>query len=247
MSIIIDIIIIAIIAVSAFFAYKKGFIGTLFSLLGTIVAIVLSIMLCTPVSAFINDNFVNPTVKSYIIKVVDTSSIGQSYEQALTNGADIVKKVKEMPASLKSVLDLAGIKTEDIIAEANKTEANAAQAVDNLINKIATPISTAISRVVALVGLFIILSIALWVVCKLITAVFNVLPLGKKLNKFGGLAFGIVRGLLIVLVLSTLFTAVSKGVDPKSNNIFSNKTIESTVVLKTVNDFNPINSILNIK
>lgn len=247
MSIIIDIIIIAIIAVSGFFAYKKGFIGTLFSLLGTVVAIALSLMLCTPVSAFINDNFVNPAVKSYIVKAVDSSSIGQTYEQALSNGADIVKKVKEMPASLKSVLDLAGINAEEIIAEANKTEANAEAAVDNLINKISTPISGAISRVVALVGLFIVLSIALWVVCKLITAVFNALPLGKKLNKFGGLAFGIVRGLLIVLVISALFTAISKGVDPDSNNIFSNKTIESTVVLKTVNDFNPINSILNIK
>ncbi len=247
MSFIIDIIIIAIIAVSAFFAYKKGFIGTLFSLLGTVVAIVLSLMLCTPVSSFINDNFVNPTVKSYIVKAVDSSSIGQSYEQALTNGAQIVKKVKEMPQSLKNILDLAGINTEEIIAEANKTEANAATAVDDLINKIATPISTAISRVVSLVGLFIILSIALWVVCKLITAVFNALPLGKKLNKFGGLVFGIARGLLIVFVISALFTAVSKTVNPESNNIFSNKTIENTVVLKTVNDFNPINSILKIK
>lgn len=247
MNFIIDIIIIAIIAVSGFFAYKKGFIGTLFSLVGTLVAIVLSLMLCTTISAFINDNFVNPAVKSYIVKAVDGSSIGKSYEQALTNGADIVKKVKEMPDSLKSILDLAGINTEEIIAEANKTEANATSAVDNLINRISTPISSAISRVVSLVGLFIILSIALWVVCKLITAVFNALPLGKKLNKFGGLAFGIIRGLLIVLIISTLFTAVSKGVDPESNNIFSNKTIESTVLLKTINDFNPINSILKIK
>ena len=220
MNVIIDVILLAVIGVSAFFAYKKGFIGTLFSLIGTVVAIALSLMLCSPVSGFINDNFVNPTVKSYIIKVVDSSSIGQSYEEALTNGAQIVAKVKDMPASLKGVLDLAGIKTEDIIAEANKTEANAAQAVDNLIDKIATPISTAISRVIALVGLFIILSIALWVVCKLLTAVFNALPLGKSLNKFGGLAFGVIRGLLIIFVISTLFTAVSKGVDPVCNIIF---------------------------
>jgi len=247
MNIIIDVILLAVIVASAVFAYKKGFIGTLFSLISTIVAIALSIMLCSPVSGFINDNFVNPTVKSYIIKVVDSSSIGQSYEDALANGAQIVAKVKDMPASLKGVLDLAGIKTEDIVAEANKTQANAAQAVDDLINKIATPISSAISRVVALVGLFIILSIALWVVCKLVTAVFNALPLGKSLNKFGGLAFGVIRGLLIVFIISTLFSAVSKGVDPESNNIFSNKTIESTVLLKTVNDFNPINSVLNIK
>ncbi len=247
MNIIIDVILLAIIAVSAFFAYKKGFIGTLFSLISTVVAIALSLMLCSPVSGFINDKFVNPTVKSYIIKVVDSSSVGKTYEQALSNGNAIIKNINDMPQSLKGVLDLAGIDTADIISEANKTEANAAAAIDNLIDKIATPISTAISRVIALVGLFIVLSIALWVVCKLLTAVFNALPLGKSLNKFGGLAFGVIRGLLIVFIISTLFTAVSKGVEPDSNNIFSNKTIESTVLLKTVGDFNPINTLLNIK
>ena len=247
MNIIIDVILVAIIAVSAFFAYKKGFIGTLFSLAGTVAAIALSITLCATVSGFINDNFVNPTVKSYIIKVIDSSSIGKSYEEALANGTEIVNNINEMPESLKEVLDHAGIDTKEIIAAANNTEADAAAAVDNLINKIATPISTTISRVVALIGLFIVLSVALWVVCKLLTAVFNLLPLGKKLNKFGGLAFGVARGVLIVFVISTLFVAVSKSVDPDSNNLFSNKTIESTAVLKTVNSFNPINSFLNIK
>ncbi len=247
MSIIIDVILIAIIAVSTFFAYKKGFIGTLFSLVGTVVAIALSLALCTPVAGFINDNFVNPAVKSYIIKVVDGSSVGKTYEQALSNGNEIIKNINEMPDSIKGVLDLAGVDTSVIIAQANKTEANAATAIDNLIDTIAKPISSGISRVIALVGLFVILSIALWVVCKLLTAVFNALPLGKSLNKFGGLAFGLVRGILIVFVISALFTAVSKGVAPNSNNIFSNKTIESTVLLKTIGDFNPVSNLLNIK
>ncbi len=247
MSIIIDIILIAIVAVSAFLAYKKGFIGSLFSLVGMIAAVVLSVMLCTSVSGYINDNYVNPAVKSYIVSIVDSTSVGKSYEQALENGSDIVKNINEMPDSLKSVLDLAGIDTNEIIAEADKTQSQASTAVDNLINKIADPISTAISRVSALVGLFVVISLALWVVCKLLTAVFNVMPVGKKLNKAGGIAFGIVRGLVIVFVVATLFGAVSKSVEPDSNHLFSNKTIQSTILLKTVNDCNPINSLLNIK
>lgn len=247
MSFIIDVILVAIIAVSAFLAFKKGFIGTLFSLVSTIAAIALSLMLCAPVAGYINDNFVNKTVKSYIIKVVDDSSAGKNYDELLSNGAEIIGKIKEMPESLKGVLELAGIDEDEIVAFANKTEANTASSVDALIDKIATPISSTISRVIALAILFIVLSVALWVVCKLVTAVFSALPLGKSLNKFGGLAFGIVRGLLITFVIATVFSAVSKGVEPESNNIFSNKTIESTTLLKTISDFNPINSFLNIK
>ncbi len=247
MNIIIDIILIAIIAVSAFFAAKKGFVGTLFSLLGTVVAIVLSIVLCTPVSGFIDSNYVNPAVKSYIVKTVDSSSIGKTYEQALANSSGIVDSISQMPPTLKSVLDLAGIDSDKIISEAKSAQSNASDAVDNLINNIAAPISSTISKVIALVGLFIILNIALWVVCKLITAVFNAIPLGKNLNKFGGLLFGIARGLLIVFVIATLFSAVSKGTNPTSNSMFSNKTIEKTVVLKTVSNINPVLSVLKIK
>lgn len=242
MGIIVDIILIAIIAVSAFFAAKKGFIGTLFSLLGTIVAVVLAAVLCTPVSGFIDSQFVNPGVKNFIVGVVDSSSVGKSYEEAIASGNDIADKIEQMPAALKSVLEVAGIDSEKII-----TSAKTAPSVDSIISEIAAPISGAISKVIALVGLFIVFFVALWVVSKLLTAVFGLLPIGKTLNTTGGLLFGIARGLVIVLVIATLFTAVSKGVDPDSNNIFSNKTIESTFLLKTVSDFNPLASVLNIK
>lgn len=242
MAIIIDIIIVAIIALSAFLAYKKGLIGTLFSLLGTVVAVVLSVVLCTPVSGVIDSSVVNPAVKSYIVKVVDSTSIGKTYEEILAGGDAIADKIQQMPESLKSVLDVAGIDSQKIVSAAQS-----GVSVDEIISDIAAPISMTISRVVSLVGLFIILFIGLWVVSRLMTAVFSLLPIGKTFNTVGGLVFGIARGLLIVFVIATLFTALSKGVDPNGNNIFSNKTIENTYVLKTVADYNPITSALGIK
>ena len=246
MSIIIDLILAAILIVSAVFAAKKGLIGTLFSLLGTVIAIVLSIILSGPVSGFIDSEFVNPSVKQYIINAVDSSSVGKSYEEAL-NSIDVAAEIERMPEGLKTILELADINTDDIIAKANSVTDSSRAAKDNLINSIAAPISGTISRVIALVVLFIVLNIALWVVAKLVTAVFNALPLGGSINKVGGLIFGILRGLIIVFAISVLFSAMSKGVDPNSNNIFSQKTIDSTFLLKTFSDFNPINSILSIK
>lgn len=245
MNIIIDLILVAIIAVSAFFAYKKGLIGTIFTLLSTLVAIILSVTLSTPVSKFIDSTFVNKPVKNYILSVVDSSSIGKSYEQALEN-IDVAGKIESMPDSLKSVLELANVDVDSVINSAQSAQDNAAAAKDTLIDSIAAPISSAISKVIALVVLFAVLSVGLWVVAKLITAVLKLIPLGKSLNKFGGLAFGIVRGLIIVFVISALFSGVTKCIDPESNNIFSKKTVDSTVVLKTVSDLNPLNSILKI-
>lgn len=222
MGIIIDVIIVAIIIVSAVFAYKKGFIGTVFSLLGTIIAIVLSVMLCDPVSAVVDKNYVNPAVKSYI-----ESTVEKSLDSVIPDGGKFEYTNQNMPAAVKTLLDVAGV---------NDIEGSLANTTQELVERISTPISKTISKVLSLVLLFVILNVALWVVCKLITAVFNALPLGKKLNKFGGLVFGIIRGLLIVFVVSLLFGAV-----------ISQKTIESTYLLKTVSDINPISQILNIE
>lgn len=246
MSILIDIILVAIFIVSAYFALKKGLIGTLFSLLGTVIAIVLAVMLSSPVSGFIDNEFVNPSVKQYILETVDSSSVGRSYEDAL-NSIDVAAEIEKMPSELKSVLELAGIDTNDIISAANSVKDSSADAKDDLINRIAAPISGTISRVIALIVLFIVLSIGLWVVAKLLTAIFNALPLAGTINKVGGLIFGILRGLVIVFAVSVLFSAISKSVDPNSDSIFSKKTIDSTIVLNAVLDMNPINSILNIK
>ncbi len=246
MNIFIDLILIAILVVSSFFAAKKGLIGTIFSLLSTLVAIILAVVISTPVSNFVDSQFVNPSVKKYILTAVDNSSIGKSYDDAI-NSIDVVSKIKEMPDQLEGILNMAGVNVDEIVNKAENTKNNAAEAKDNLIDSIARPISSAISRVISLVILFVIFNIALWVVAKLITAVFNALPLGKSLNKFGGLAFGLIRGLLIVFVISTLFAAVSKTIKPDSNNIFSKKTIDSSIVLKTAIDINPLGSVLKIK
>ena len=209
-------------------------------------AIVLAVMLSSPVSGFIDNEFVNPSVKQYIMEAVDSSSVGKSYEEAL-NSIDVASQIEKMPTELKSVLELAGIDTNDIISAANSITDNSNSAKDELINRIAAPISGTISRVIALIVLFIILSIGLWVVAKLLTAVFNALPLAGTVNKVGGLIFGILRGFIIVFAVSVLFSAVSKSVDPDSNSFFSKKTIDSTIVLNTVLDMNPINYILDIK
>lgn len=245
MNIIIDLILVAILVVSAVFAAKKGLIGTVFSLISTLVAIVLSLVLCAPVSGFIDSAFVNRPVKQYILSAVDSSTVGKTYDEALQN-IDVAGQIKAMPKALKDILELADIDVDQIVSKAEGVQNNASEAKDELINAIAAPISATISKVIALVVLFAVLSVALWVVAKLITAVFNALPLGKSINRFGGLAFGVVRGIIIVFVISALFSAVTKTISPDSNNIFSKKTVDSTVVLKTAMEINPVNSILNI-
>lgn len=242
MGIIIDIILVLIIVASTVIAFRRGLIRTVFSFVGAIVAIYLSIMLSNPVASLISTHFVSPAVKSYVISTVDKSAIGKSYEDIQIDKDYLSEEMQKMPDSLKASLDLAGIDPEDVL---EKLESGVD--VDKIIDDICSPISYAVSRVIALVVLFVVLSAALWVITRLLTVVFGLLPVGKSINKTGGAIFGVFRGLVIVFIISTLFSALMIGTDPNSNNIFSKKTVESTYILKTISDFNPINKALNIK
>ncbi len=245
MGLVIDIVLVAILVISAIFAYKKGLIITLFSLIGTVTAIMLAVSFSASLAGVIDERIVNPQVKSYILGVVDSSSVGSSYENALEQ-IDVAGAVSSMPPALKSALELANIDTDEIVRMANSMTENTQAAKDNLISSIAAPISGTISRAVSVIILFIVLSIVLWVIVRLITAVFNALPLGKTINKVGGLIFGLLRGLVILFVISAVFSAASRAVGADSGSVFSQKTIDSTFVLKTVSDINPINSVLKI-
>lgn len=243
MNILIDLILVAVIVVSAILAAKKGFIGTLANLLALFTAIVLSVILSTPVADYIDNNYVNPYVKGYVLGVIDSSSIGKKYDEAIMS-VDVSTNVEQMPPKLKDVIEFAGIDVNQIIEKAAQVKDDANETKDRLINAIADPISNTVSRVVSVVSLFIIFSVLLWLVARVITLGFNKISIGKKINIFGGTLFGIARGVAIVFVISFLFSAIAKTVPTDSNNIFSKKTIDSTIVLKKIIDLNPLDSIV---
>lgn len=235
MSYVWDIMIIAVVAVCAFLACKKGLISTLFGLLGTVVSMVLALLLKGVVGAFINDAFVAEPVRRFVLSTVSGAPC-TDYESMLQN-TDVLAKIKEMPEALSNLLKMLGISASDVL---NTGSAATQNAKNQLIDSIAGPISATISTAIAFILLFVIFSLLCMVAAKLLTALCSILPFGKKLNKIGGGIVGACKGLIIVLILSAVVSAVSLGIQPQSDHLFSEKTIGNTVLLKEVNKINPI-------
>lgn len=234
MVLIFDIIALTIVAVSVFFAYKKGLIKTLFSLLGGIVAIVLAVVMSTPVGNWINEKYVGPAVRNTVLTAVNGSSLAQNYDEAL-EAVDVVGKLQEMPDSLRSFLENLNVDVNGIIASAEQSNANSMAAKEQLIDSIATPISEVASKAIALIGLAIIFFILLLVVTRLLDAVFRVLPFGKSINKTGGIVFGLIRGVLLVMVLgAVIYGLACAGV------LITVEQLSESIIIKTINQINPI-------
>ncbi|MBR2013092.1 MAG: CvpA family protein [Clostridia bacterium] len=233
-AIILDLLVLGIVVGSAILAYKKGFIKTLFSLVGGIAAVVLAVSFSEPVAAWLDAAFVSPAIKSSVLAAVNGSPLTEDYDEALES-IDVSDKLREMPEALRSFLESINIDVEDAVSKAEQNKAESAAAREQLISDIVAPISSTISKVIALIGLTILFFALLFVASLLLNAIFKLLPFGKTLNRFGGVLFGVARGILLVMVLGAILYGLGKG-----NNVISLEDIEHTWILKWINAFNPI-------
>lgn len=234
MAIILDIIVVAIIALSVFLAYKKGLIKTLFSLIGGIAAVVLAVTMSAPVADWLNEEFIGPAVRKTVLTAVNGSPLGKGYDDAL-NSVNVAEKIKQMPENLREFLDNLNVDIEGIVASAEQSKANSAAAKEALIDSIAMPVSETVSKAVALIGLAVIFFILLFVVTRLLDTVFRVLPFAKSANKTGGMIFGAIRALLFVMVFGAVIYGLACG-----NILLSVDDLDKTLILKWINEINPI-------
>ncbi|MBQ7095663.1 MAG: CvpA family protein [Clostridia bacterium] len=237
MALILDLLVLVIIGLSIFLAYKKGLIRTLFSLVGFVVAIVLSVNLCKPVAHWLDREFINPAVKNLVLSAVNGNDAIKDYEQALEK-ANVVDIFQEMPDSLRDFLENLNVDIDGMIAMAEKSEKNSTEAKEQLIDSVAAPISAAISNTIAMIGLMIILFVLLLIGTKLLDAIFRVLPFAKSVNSVGGIIFGLIRGLLFTVIFCAVVYGLSRG-----NVLVTSETLDNTYIVKTVNEFNPILSV----
>ncbi len=238
MAIVLDLIILAVFAVSVFTAYKKGLIKTAFSLVGGVVAVVLAINLSAPVGNWINEKFIYPAVQNTVLTAVNGSELGQSYDEAMET-IDVVDKLQEMPEGLRTFLETLNVDVEEIVASANKTQEDTLAAKEKLIDSIVRPVSSTVSTAIALIGLIIVLFVLIFIASRLLDAIFRLLPFADGVNKTGGMIFGVLRGLLFVLILSAVIYGLAQG-----NVLLSTDELENTYLIRLVNDYNPILKVL---
>ena len=199
MGILIDIILIAILIISAFLGYKKGLVKLGAKLFAGIIAIIVTIIIYKPVAnLIINNTQLDENIKNTIIE--NASSFDQE-----TN--TITKQVTDQVTNQ--------VKNEILPSEAENIAKSAIYAITAIV-------------------LFIVVKIALSIIISLMDFVAN-LPILKQFNEIGGIAYGIVRGLLIVCICVLLMGVYTKikpeaGLNQNIQNSYITKTLYKNIV-----------------
>lgn len=187
MTILIDLIIVALIALFTFLGYKKGLIKVAFKILSFFIAILIAILLFKPVSSLIinntqiDDNFKN--------------SISQKFQ-----GVDLsIEVTEEQAAGIPGfMIDF----VNEYIAEAAK------DATQNIAETVSTKLTETIINAGVILGLYVVARILLIFARFLLEGIAN-LPFLKQFNEVGGLIYGLLKGLFIVYFVLAIISLTS--------------------------------------
>lgn len=187
MSIIIDLVIVAIIALCVIIGYVKGLTGCLIKILSFVLSLVIAFVLFVPVSNFIISNTEIDDNLEKSIRDIIISNEEKSEDE-------------EMPTAMTEYIN-------------KKVEEVANDAKEDIANLAARDVAQTIVKAGTWIALFIIARIAL-ILLKFITSLIAKLPVIKQFDKLGGIIYGLIEGLIIVyfaLAVISFVTPMTNG------------------------------------
>ncbi len=235
-NLIVDLLIIAIIAIGAIIGAKRGFIKSVLKTCAGIIALIVAYAFNKPLSAFLSEKYFHGPIEEKISVALDTH-LGGALDTLTPE-----KLVSGVPDALKNILNLVGYDIEKIASEAI---ASGADTVSRFCESSAAVIANALSTIIAfsvlLIGSFIILRILAFV----LDSIFRHIPGIKQLNSTLGLLFGLICTVLNVWLFSSCAVYLIEAIRLSAPDFLLGFERESTVILKVLTAFNPISLFFN--
>ena len=198
MGIILDVIIIAIIALNVFLCYRKGLVNLAVGLIAVVAAIILSVIFYKPVTNLIVENTeFDETIENTII------------ETFVPEGVDA--------GQVQYVGILSYLETE-VGNAINDTK-------NQVVHETAGAMAEKIINLIVFIAIFTIVRVALFALTFVADAITS-LPILKQLNDVGGILYGLIKALLIVyLVLAIVSLIVSFTANTAISDIIGNSFV----------------------
>ncbi len=228
MSAILDIIIVVIIAAAVIVTAKKGFVRTVFNIVGFVAAIVLSFTLSTPTADFIYDKALEPALSKAIENAVS--------DKVSSGTADISQTIWDaLPSFVKNNAEKMNFNKNNLLNEAVGNTASEVSA--DVCKRAVKPLAVNFLKTTVTIVLLAVLSILFRFLAKTLNKLFSFSLVGTLNRTLGG-----ILGLVYGLAWSAVFVlAVSLAVSLTGGFFcFTNEAVEASHIFKTAVDILPI-------
>lgn len=235
MSLILDIILIAILVVFIVTAVKKGFVLSLLEFVAIIAAFALAFSFSPVVAQGVYDGVVEEamvqSIEEQIDKNIDASNIAETAELTLS----------VLPDFIVTLVSAAGVNVDEIKETISTANLNSGNIANELVEKVAQPIVVGILTAIFFIILAVLLCFVLKIVAKFISKLFD-LPLIGNVNKTLGGIIGALKGVVVLVFICTILNLVFSNGDGELSNAVNQSFVIN--ILDYVNPF--INSLKEI-
>jgi uncharacterized membrane protein required for colicin V production len=221
MNVIFDVLTVGIIVAVIWSSAAKGFVRSVIELCGYIASFIVAGIFSIPVGNWIYE---------HLLKTAFYNG-ASGYIQTLTGAAE---------QSFKQFLIDYHLNT-DILSNAAKSGNDAVNSA--IVKDLVAPMGSIIGRGIAFIVIFI-LCFALVRILAHVGDIINKLPVIRSINRLGGAAIGVVKAALIMFVICTIVAVLIPVFAVQKDPPFTNTTINSTYVFKTIYQVNPVKDIL---
>lgn len=198
---IVDIIIVAIIALIVFISAKRGFILTVFDLASGIIAFILAKFISPPVAQVIYDNAVRTKVVEFL-----TSEFADIENALASHLADASSIFGFLPENVLTFAESSGLLDFNSISH---TIISGITTVEQLEAAIVGPVVVSVINLICFGIISFILLILLRITGQLVSKLVTVTKLGEKLNTTLGAVFGILKGVVYAFLITVILVVVS--------------------------------------
>lgn len=217
MSIVLDIVVVAIFVIFISLGIKNGFIKTLVSLLGFIIALVLALMIANKGAFAIYDGLISDIVKNSISNAISA-----------TTGNDVESIVVNIPEFFLDAAKALGYDIKELVmGNLGETLEISAEAIAEAISRdIARPIIANIIRIVLFLVSFFVIKLLIGWIGRVLNFV-DKIPVLNKFNKLLGGVIGAFKALAVVYLVCYLVVLIA-GLSIEGVLGISNSAIENT-------------------
>ena len=224
MSIILDLIVIAIIILMVLISAKRGFVRVAVEAVGFVAAIMLSLSLSTTLADVTYQKAIEPAI---------LSSVENATAETTSSAAD--DAWNSLPELITKNADKFGISKDSITNDITEDIGNSAtEIVTSISQNTIKPMAVGILKTLYSVILMLVLMIAVKFLARVINKLFSFSLVGKVNKALGG-TFGAIKGIIIAwvfcAVISLLVSLTKNGIW-----IFNAENIENTIIFKLLTD-----------
>ena len=210
MGIIFDLIFVAIIVAVIIISKNKGFVASCLDSLSLIISSVVSFLFTKQIA---------DAVYNFAVRDLVRTSFKNALEEAnsnLTIAEKVNAMVEALPENARKLADYVGVNIEGLKQKASFGMRTDEELIDVVTDVVAYDIMIVIVQAICFMALFVAVSLIVKFASSFLSKTLSKLPVVGKLDTGLGAVFGLVKGIIIVIAASVLFTIIVATAEAES-------------------------------